>query len=64
MFAGFFVIFMFCIVVNLLITFGNSNRLLQGPGKCPDPYLNEKNEQEKNGKNDPVLLISLLYCYL
>jgi len=51
-------------VENLLITFGDGNRLLQGPGNSPDPYLNEKNEQEKNGKNDPVLLISLLYCYL
>lgn len=48
----------------LLITYGNSNRLLQGPGFCPDPYLNEKNEQEKNGEIDPVVLISLLYCFL
>jgi hypothetical protein len=50
--------------MNLQITLGKNNRLLQGPGLCPDPYLNERNEQEKNGEKGFAVLIVLLYCYL
>ncbi len=34
---------------------------MTGARFSPDPYLNEKNEQEKNGENDPIVLMKVWY---